>query len=296
VLQKGTASVPWGQIEATSAKIISHGAPSHISLKEPSYMTRSNVAAIYDYWYEKQADDQVPLSFIDPVARLTSKRNHSWKLARNVRFSKVEEVSVDESGGEQEQGQAEIQKKGKSKEVEPCPRSPAAAENRLRYLESLSKYEGYRNALRLLDYSVCNLFALTQCGQVIFKQGPPTTPLRIVPASWCTWTYSETLLPESFYVPGNDDQDHWSSFTKWLKDSSWAGNRPNSIASHQFIELILLGLGLALREIDFALFTEEEDFPDDAPSFVQSLKLSAWDEMTGAADTLEAALKRWVVS
>jgi hypothetical protein len=91
-------------------------------------------------------------------------------------------------------------------------------------------------------------------------------------------------------VPQNDD-DHWSSFTKWLKDSSWAGNQPNSIAPREILELILLGLGLALREIAFAAFAEDE-FPIGTPSFVNTMEITAWDAMVGAADALEAALIR----
>jgi hypothetical protein len=130
-------------------------------------MNRSNVEAIYKHWYDNQGGNQVPLSFVDPVARLTSKGNHTWKVARKVRFSKPGEMGADESGDEQEEAPAKPRRKGKGREVDPCPRSPAAAQNRQQYLKGLSTYGAYQTALRLLDYSVCNSFALRWLGQMI---------------------------------------------------------------------------------------------------------------------------------
>ena len=89
-----------------------------------------------------------------------------------------------------------------------------------------------------------------------------------------------------FYQDHVNHADNVYAHAKWLQDKSWVGNQPNKIAPLDYMEELLLGLGLALREINFSLFTEPDEFPVDTPAYIHLPSLPAWDALTKAADCL----------
>jgi hypothetical protein len=80
-------------------------------------------------------------------------------------------------------------------------------------------------------------------------------------------------------------------FAEWVQEIPLVGNDKNQIGPYLFIEAVLLGLGLALRAIRLSLFTEPDQFPEDAPHYVHNPTLKAWDALTDAANYLAAAVK-----
>jgi len=58
------------------------------------------------------------------------------------------------------------------------------------------------------------------------------------------------------------------------------------------MEELLLGLGLALRDVHFVLFTEPEELSGKLPSYSQDIDLAAWDVLTATADYLAAVIER----
>jgi hypothetical protein len=75
-----------------------------------------------------------------------------------------------------------------------------------------------------------------------------------------------------------------------LKASPWEGDLPNSIASYDFLEIILLGLGMSLRETESIVFAEPGAILTNIPPYAQ-LPLPAWDSLTEAAKALGTAAK-----
>lgn len=133
-------------------------------------------------------------------------------------------------------------------------RPPIEATDRLQYLRELSQHKYYVRALRLLDYTVSCLHYHSIHSQLFSQDN--TYPAIFIPATWSRWTYDAALLPKAFYskekqnkktpILANDSLYKWAD---WLKASPWLV-RPGKMCTHESMEQILLGLGLALRALD----------------------------------------------
>ena len=123
-------------------------------------------------------------------------------------------------------------------------------------------------------------------------QPPGSSYSRIIPASYACWTFGDAWLPEEFFLSDSSHPDNVVTFYNWVKDGSWKGHLPNSVAPAEFIERVLLGLGLGLRQLNEVLFTEPDCMAADMPKYCLDVELKAWDAMTQAAAYLSAAVKK----
>ena len=82
------------------------------------------------------------------------------------------------------------------------------------------------------------------------------------------------------------------AFSKWVQDSSWKGALPKSIAPLEFVERILLGLGLALQQLNYVLFTEPDEYSPDMPGYCLNAGMPAWDAITEAVARLQKVAER----
>jgi hypothetical protein len=101
-------------------------------------------------------------------------------------------------------------------------------------------------------------------------------------------------LPKEFYRSDHNSSDSLTVWADWVEHESWVGNRPNKIGNPEFIEALLLGLGLAMRELHMALFTEPDEFPIDAPAHLHKVNHLAWDRVKNVADQLAKAVDQLV--
>ena len=110
----------------------------------------------------------------------------------------------------------------------------------------------------------------------------------VIMASWCHWTFNKPVLPKTFYAK-SEHPDNLYQFASSLKGLFESKNQPKS---HAHMEELLLGLGLALRDVHFVLFTEPEELSGKLPSYSQDIDLAAWDVLTATADYLAAVIER----
>jgi hypothetical protein len=116
-------------------------------------MTRQDAETAYDFWLQRQSDDQIPLVF-------------SSQLQVGKVKEAQESASISEGSDDQPRG-AHAREIGKQKKTTvqsdalpsapPAPNSPAAAKNKQEFLEGLSQNSSFVRALKLLDYAVCLL-------------------------------------------------------------------------------------------------------------------------------------------
>ena len=59
----GMSSVPWTKLAASPEEYIEKSIPMKGQLREPSYIIRANIEAIYEYWYGLQDKEEIPLQF-----------------------------------------------------------------------------------------------------------------------------------------------------------------------------------------------------------------------------------------
>jgi hypothetical protein len=116
-----------------TAGIIEHGAPPSGKLDDPSYMTRSEVEMAYDLWRRRQCAKETPLVFVGAATPESDLRAH-WGSSKKI--------------------QTKVSDKGKARDIEVYPHSPAATKDRWSYLEKLSKDPNYKDALKLLKHAV----------------------------------------------------------------------------------------------------------------------------------------------
>jgi hypothetical protein len=112
---------------------------------------------------------------------------------------------------------------------------------------------------------------------------------HVVPASWATWSYPGKYLPEEFYSP-LDTPDNVLKFALWVKNKSWEGSTPNCLAPYDHISTILLGLGLALWDLETVLFTEPDEIPLDVPSYAYDADAEMFSDVLNAAKELEGVV------
>ena len=118
----------------------------------------------------------------------------------------------------------------------------------------------------------------------------PGTSSRIIPASFATWTFGEEWLPEAFFTLDSDHPDSAIAFSQWIMESSWKGPTPNSVAPPEFIERILLGLGLGLKQLSHILFTEPDCMATNMPAYCLNAELPEWEAMIQAAAYLHTTV------
>ena len=196
----GMSSVPWTKLAASPEEYIEKSIPMKGQLREPSYIIRANIEAIYEYWYGLQDKEEIPLQFFrHKKAGVTIERGKSkghWMSPGNDGSESGEECDdlvqmEDETNNETDDetkdeiedetkdrkdkdGELETKVKGNGKALKEqetpvrgesiCPTSPAAASNWTEYLAALSNYPGYVKALKLLAHAVsfC-LFQQAKC-------------------------------------------------------------------------------------------------------------------------------------
>ena len=119
-----------------------------------------------------------------------------------------------------------------------------------------------------------------------------SSSITVVPTTWAKWSYGEKYLPQGFYISNLDHPDNLYTFLSWVTDLPWVQNAQIPAAHPTVASELLLGLGLTLKEVSAALFTEPDEMPDDAPPYIHEIEIKAWDEATEVVGCLAAAAER----
>jgi hypothetical protein len=81
---------------------------------------------------------------------------------------------------------------------------------------------------------------------------------------WGSWEWEDKFLPEEFHTKPSIFEMHKLASENWLDMGSDA-------------ELVVLSMGLALRDMSAVQFVEEDNFPEDFPDWVKSSPLNITD-------------------
>ncbi|KAH9986044.1 hypothetical protein BJV77DRAFT_1071175 [Russula vinacea] len=245
------AKVPWKDLSLDEQhELISKDSfPEDMRLLDPSKLQRCDVEALWQHWTRRQKANARPLIFYASAAVNIRRAKARPSRPKKARRPSPQHVSEEEDNGDNEdddEDDNEDEADNKKSET-PHPHSPAANAaspgSKIDFLRNLSSDLVYTEFVDRLSSR---------------KEQEDGLPAENLP-DWGKWQWSSMYLPVEFHQNGALLPLFRLAREEWTKMGADA-------------ELVVLSMGLALRDINAAHFNEE--LPEDAPDW---LKVSPLD-------------------
>lgn len=110
-----------------------------------------------------------------------------------------------------------------------------------------------------------------------------------IPISWARWNYGDKYLPKEFYGKP-DHPDSLESLVNWIKSEPWRDPVTHKMRSPSYIQNMFLALGMATREYDYIHFMDEDDYPEDLPTYARDTKKEGYDSLFRTAYGIVTAI------
>ncbi|KAG1794445.1 uncharacterized protein HD556DRAFT_1443011 [Suillus plorans] len=228
--------VPWRTITpCPSQYLAASSVPDNLLICDPSHMRSKDISVIWRYWESRSTANKRLVSFIK--ARPSDMRHSKRDKASSRKVKPYDEVTSEEE-------QHSLAGLGATLAVA----SPAevSLDRRFEFLDALSTDSSY---LELVD-AVKDLANMTE------KFPIPQEELDLPP--WVDWHCGESYLPEYLHR----SQDMVMASLELLTNAS--------IRSSHSAALVVLGLGLILRDCKRVIEYEEEEALPGTPSYLAS--------------------------
>ena len=290
------ASVPWGQITENPEDYLDMSCiPSNVIIKDPSHLQKEAINLLYSHWrYLANRKKRIvafvgykPGDFYDTLSKKDKAGSKSYKTAPGwVDVSSEEEEGLNpvdvSSNSDEETHVATVNSK--------CP-AFHSDHDRIAFLKSLSILPSYQQLLvevQKLPQTV-RIHKLFQCifklMDFFLKQPPDPKARKQHLPDWASWTWSKSYLPQNMHQDVQESSAALDDLSNYKFKSVGRGL------------LVILGLGLLLRECQYAQDHEPDEAGGDVPDYLTQsvLGIGVGDEVgeriSSILDNVEVLLR-----
>ncbi|KAG1752330.1 uncharacterized protein EDB91DRAFT_1243106 [Suillus paluster] len=258
------ALVPWGEVsENPDHYLDSECIPKNVIIKDPSHLQKDTIAAIYSHWLDC-ASHGAPIPSKKGGARQKSGKKPAYVPVSSDEEDRLKKIDDGKSSSDEDEDDLETAPIADSSPKYHVTRDMVA------YLKSLSTIPSYQRLLAAVQK------LLTRTDSKARKQQLPI---------WVSWTWSQAYLPQDIHENMETASTALENLSNYKFNSRGWGM------------IVILGLGLLLRECcrtqEYEADEAEDDVPDYLGNFILGFEVGDQieDKIAGIEAEVEAIWK-----